>query len=108
MSEDGWMEWSKHVLKELERLNNSHENLRIKIEEVQQGIVELKNSGLASQKEIDGLKAWKNNIDEITSPTQLKELQEKVTDLDGFKVKAMTVFVVLQTALGIILSFLVG
>lgn len=99
---NGWSEWSKHVLKELERLNDNQEVLRTKIEEVQQSIVELKTNKTG----VDELKTWKQNMDEVTSPTQLKELQIKVADLEQFKTKAVTVFIVLQTIFGIVLAIL--
>jgi predicted nuclease with TOPRIM domain len=99
---DGWTEWSKHVLKELERLNASQETLRDKIEEVQQSITEMKSDRTG----LDEVKAWKKEIDEVTSPTQLKELQKTVADLEKFKVKAMTIFVVLQTIFGIAIAIL--
>lgn len=102
MPNEGWTEWSKHVLKELERLNDSQETLRTKIEEVQQGIAEMKGDRTG----IEDLKTWKKEIDEVVSPTQLKELQTKVADLEKFKIKAMTIFVVLQTIFGIVLTIL--
>lgn len=100
---DGWTEWSKHVLKELERLNDSQEALRTKLEEVQQGI-----AGMQSGRDIvDDLKIWKKEIDEVVSPTQLKELLETVDGLEKFKVKAITVFIVLQTIIGIIIAIVI-
>jgi DNA repair exonuclease SbcCD ATPase subunit len=102
MTNDGWTEWSKHVLKELERLNDNHETIRDKIEEIQQSIVEIKGG----QQGIEELRSWKKDMDEVISPTQLKELRDQVTELEKFKIKAMTIFLVLQTLVGIALAVL--
>ena len=100
---NGWTEWSKHVLKELERLNDSQEALRTKLEEVQQAI-----AGMQSGRDIvDDLKIWKKEIDEVISPTQLRGLVETVDNLEKFKVKAITVFIVLQTIIGIIIAIVI-
>ena len=45
---------------------------------------------------VDELRAWKEKIDEVASPTQLKELTKEVEDLKLFKTKAVTVFAVVQ------------
>ena len=100
MANEGWTEWSKHVLKELERLNTNHETIRDKIEEIQRNLAEVKSSG------INELRAWKKEVDEVTSPTQLKELKKKVEDLEKFKIKAMTAFVLAQGIVTIALAIL--
>ena len=98
----GWTEWSKHVLKELERLNASQEALRAKLEEVQRDIVEMHGDRTG----VGELKTWKKEIDEVVSPTQLKELHNQVMELEKFKIKAVTIFAVLQTITAIILAVL--
>ena len=52
------------------------------------------------------LQDWKKSIDEVVSPTQLKELCEKVSDLEKFKIKMVTGLLFLQIILGIILKFI--
>ena len=51
--------------------------------------------------EISSLKDWKGNVDEVSSPTQLKELQKEVSDLKTFKTMSTTVWVVVQIIFGI-------
>ena len=57
MSENGWAEYSRLVLK---------------------------------------LKTWKEKIDEVASPSQIKELVDEVQELKAFRTKAVTVFTVVQ------------
>ena len=42
------------------------------------------------------LKAWKDKIDDTLSPSQLKNLVKEVDDLKVYKVKAVTIFAVVQ------------
>jgi DNA repair exonuclease SbcCD ATPase subunit len=97
---EDWTQWSKHILTELVRLNDNYEGIRTEISEVHKEIVNLK----AGQSTVDDLKEWKKNLDEVCSPTQLKELKKEVEDLKAFKTKATTVFLVIQLIFGAIIA----
>ncbi len=94
MPEDnnGWSEYSRLVLKELETLATSITALNSEIQELKQEIARMRER----EDRVDDLKAWKEKVDEVVSPTQLKELMDEVQDLKGFKTKAVTVFAVVQ------------
>tara|TARA_B100001094_G_C18158471_1_gene787890 strand:+ start:407 stop:730 length:324 start_codon:yes stop_codon:yes gene_type:complete len=92
MSENGWAEYSKLVLKELETLGTGIEALRSELQDMKQELALLR----AKEDKVDELKAWKEKIDEVASPTQLKDLTKEVEDLKLFKTKAITVFAVVQ------------
>lgn len=102
MPQDSWTEWSQHVLKELERLNQSYETLRNKIESLQQIMSEM----ASHQTGVEELKTWKKEMDAVMSPPQLKELEKTVDDLKVFKVKAVTIWAVIQVIIGIVLAIL--
>jgi hypothetical protein len=55
---------------------------------------------------VDELKAWKEKVDEIASPSQLKELVSEVQQLKSFKIKAITIFTVVQFGMGAALWFM--
>jgi len=55
---------------------------------------------------VDELKAWKEKVDDICSPTQLKELTVEVENLRTFKTKAITIFTVIQFAMGFFVWYL--
>jgi hypothetical protein len=42
------------------------------------------------------LKTWKDKIDEIASPTQLKTVVNDIEELKMFRTKAVTTFMVVQ------------
>lgn len=99
---NGWGEYSRLVLKELETLAKGIDQLKDQILDLKGEIAELK----AKEDKVKELVAWKERIDEIASPTQLKEMQGKVTDLELFKTKAITMFVVVQFMMGLLMGVL--
>ncbi len=99
MDTSGWEVYSKMVLKQLEDLSNSMNGLRQEIQELKSEIAEIRGQ----QGNVQDLKEWKSKIDEVCSPSQLKDLRQEVEDLKLFKVKAITVFTVVQFLMGAIL-----
>lgn len=92
MSEDGWAEYSRLVLKELATLAKGIDALRSELQDVKQELAKMQ----VREDKVDELKGWKEKIDEVASPTQLKDLIAEVQDLKAFKTKAVTVFAVVQ------------
>ena len=97
-NENGWGEYSRLVLKELETLAQGIDKLNDNINEIKSELTLLK----AKEDKVDELRAWKEKIDEIASPTQLKETMKEVEDLKLFKTKAITIFAVVQFAMAAI------
>ncbi len=91
-SNKSWDQYSRLVLKELETLTQGIANLQRELEVVKSELAALK----AKEDKVQELIQWKQRIDDVASPVQLKELQNEVTDLKLFKTKAMTIFVVVQ------------
>ena len=100
--ENGWSEYSRLVLKELETLAINIQALNTEIQELKQEIAQMR----AREDRVDELKAWREKIDEIASPSQLKELVGEVQSLKSFKIKAITVFTVVQFGMGAALWFM--
>ena len=95
-SRNGWDQYSKLVLKELEVLGDSVTALREEINGLRDIISEMKGNTTYTVNTIAEIKLWKEKLDEVTSPTQLSELITDVEVLKDFKTKAVTVFVVVQ------------
>ena len=91
-NQNGWNEYSRLVLAELEKLNNKVDDITSDINGIKQEISKFEQV----KYDIKDLKNWKNNIDEVSSPTQLKELQKEVEKLKTFKTMSTTVWVVVQ------------
>ena len=92
MAENGWAEYSKLVLKELETLASSIQSLNTEIQDLKQEIARMRER----EDRVDELRAWKEKIDEVASPTQLQVALKEVDDLKQFKTKAVTIFAVVQ------------
>tara|TARA_B100001287_G_C22295590_1_gene350364 strand:- start:210 stop:542 length:333 start_codon:yes stop_codon:yes gene_type:complete len=96
MSEDnnqnGWNEYSRLVLKELENLASNIDGLKEELQEVRQEIAKMQ----VREDKVDELKVWKEKVDEVISPTQLKSLVDEVESLKHFKTKSITIFAVVQ------------
>lgn len=94
MSEDksDWSEYSRLVLNQLETLASSIQALNSEIQELKQEIARMRER----EDRVDELRAWKDKIDEVASPTQLQVKFNEVEDLKQFKTKAITVFAVVQ------------
>ena len=73
--------------------------LRVEIQELKSELAEIRGQ----QSNIQDLKDWKNKVDEVCSPSQLKELRDDVEEFKLFKAKAITIFAVVQFIMGAIL-----
>lgn len=91
-TQNGWNEYSKLVLKELETLSANIAGLKGEIQIVNQEIVKMQ----VREDKAEEVREWKGKIDEIASPTQLKEYLKKIEELEVFKTKAVTIFAVVQ------------
>ena len=91
-SENGWAEYSKLVLKELETLGSGIKELNDSMNEMRREITEIR----AREDKVQELAKWKERVDEVASPSQIKELKNEVEELKLFRTKAVTVFAVIQ------------
>jgi len=75
MSEnDGWETYSKLVLQQLETMSSGIEGLRSELQHVKEQLTELK----AKEDRVQDLKTWKEKMDDIASPPQIKEALEEI------------------------------
>ena len=96
-SENGWAEYSRLVLKELETLAQGIKELNESLQDVKKEIAVIR----AREDKVQELVSWKKRIDEVVSPSQLKDLQEEVESLKMFKTKAITIFTVVQFGMAV-------
>ena len=89
---NGWGEYSRLVLKELETLAQGIKDLNESMNDMKREIAEIR----AREDKVQELVKWKERIDEVASPTQLEKLKEEVEDLKMFRTKAVTIFAVIQ------------
>ena len=90
--DNGWSEYSRLVLKELETLASSIQALNTEIQELKQEITRMRER----EDRVDELRSWKDKIDDIVSPSQLETAIKEIENLKLFKTKAITIFAVIQ------------
>ena len=96
-AQNSWNEYSRLVLKELETLALGINSLRHEVADLKQEIAELR----LKEDKVKELRDWKDKIDDVASPSQLREHIKKIDELNQFKTKAITIFAVVQFGMGI-------
>ena len=89
---NGWNEYSRLVLKELETLADGVEALQKELQEVRRDIAKIESR----ETKIDEVREWKARLDEIISPAQLKELVREHKENREFMIRSVTVIAVIQ------------
>jgi uncharacterized protein YigA (DUF484 family) len=97
MNENGWENYSRLVLQQLEALASGIESLREELHDVKNQLTEIK----AKEDRVQDLKEWKSKFDEVVSPTQLGTALRELEDLKLFKTKAITGFAVIQAMMAL-------
>ena len=100
-NQNGWNEYSKLVLKELETLATAIGSLRDELQDVKQELAKIQ----VREDRIEEIKVWKEKIDEIASPTQLGDHLKRLDELETFKTKAVTIFAGVQFLMAIAVAW---
>jgi len=99
-----WAEYSKLVLKELDRMNNNYENLRSDFDERFKEIND-KLSDVKNTKELTSeLKAWQEKVNEVWSPTQMKESKDELYKQKNRWTATVAILAFIQIVLSIIVA----
>jgi len=98
---NGWNEYSRLVLEQLETLSAGIDGVRDEMQGIKQDLAIMK----VKEDRITDIKIWKDKLDEIASPTQLKNVLKEVEELKLFKTKAITIFMVVQAMMGLALAW---
>ncbi len=99
---NGWNEYSRLVLKELETLAKGISDLSKEIQDLKKEIAIIKDR----EDKVDKLQVWRDRIGEIISPSQLQEMVLEIKMLKEFKNMSMTVFGVVQIIMGLLMWWL--
>lgn len=94
--EDGWDSWSKHVLKELQRLNIGQDHIQQEMHNIKVSMNEMAVLKIS----VDELKRWREGLSEVVSTSQLKDYINKTEELEKFKIKAIAIFTFVQITFG--------
>jgi DNA repair exonuclease SbcCD ATPase subunit len=98
---DTWGEYSKLVLKELERLNESTEKMRTDMDtrfnELNTRITEIKNI----EGKVISQSAWIDKVNDVWSPSQMKEAKDELYKQKNRWAAAIAIIAFVQIAVGL-------
>jgi len=101
-----WGDYSKLVLKELERLNDNYEKMRLDIDsrfqEMQNTLSDFKNT----ERLVSDHKAWIEKVNDVWSPQQMKEAKDEIYSQKNKWVATVAIVTFLQIVLGFVIFFL--
>jgi hypothetical protein len=101
-----WGDYSKLVLKELERLNDNYEKMRLDIDsrfqEMQNTLSDFKNT----ERLVSDQKAWIEKVNDVWSPQQMKEAKDEIYSQKNKWVATVAIVTFLQIVLGFVIFFL--
>jgi polyhydroxyalkanoate synthesis regulator protein len=103
-NKDTWADYSKLVLKELERLNENHEKMRSDFD-TRLNEMNLKlNDVKGIEKSVNQNSEWIQRVTDIWSPTQMKEAKDELYKQKNRWVAAIAVMSFIQIIVGIVIS----
>lgn len=103
-NKDTWADYSKLVLKELERLNENHEKMRADFD-TRLNEMNLKlNDVKGIEKTVNQNSEWIQKVSEIWSPSQMKEAKDELYKQKNRWVAAIAIMSFIQIVIGIVIS----
>jgi hypothetical protein len=101
-----WGDYSKLVLKELERLNDNYEKMRLDIDsrfqEMQNTLSDFKNT----ERLVSDHKSWIEKVNDVWSPQQMKEAKDEIYSQKNKWVATVAIITFLQIVLGFVIFFI--
>jgi hypothetical protein len=101
-----WGDYSKLVLRELERLNDNYERMREDIDsrfkEMNNSLSDFKNT----EKIVFDQKSWIEKVNDVWSPVQMKEAKDELYNQKNKWVATVAIITFIEIAFGILVLFL--
>jgi hypothetical protein len=101
---DTWSDYSKLVLKELERLNDNHEKMRSDFDN-RLNEMNLKLSDVKGiEKNVNVNSSWIEKVNDVWSPTQMKEAKDEIYKQKSRWVATIAIVTFVQIMIGLAIS----
>lgn len=99
-----WGDYSKLVLKELERLNETYESMRTNIDsrltEINNKLSDFRNT----ENTVKDHKLWVKEVNDVWSPNQMQAAKDELYAQKGKWTAAIAIFSFIQIIMGIIIA----
>ena len=99
-----WAEYSKLVLKELDRMNNNYESLRENLEEKFKDINEKLSDVKNTERSVQEIKLWQEKVNEVWSSRQMKEAKDEIYRQKNRWVATIAILTFIQVILALIFA----
>jgi hypothetical protein len=104
IEKESWGDYSKLVLKELERLNENYENMSVnitnKFQEISNTLSDFKNT----EKTVQDQKTWIEKVNDVWSPAQMKEAKDELYKQKSKWGATIAIITFVQILLGIAIA----
>lgn len=104
ISRNGWSEYGRLVLKELERLNEGQEKLRQDFEKQFKELNEKMTEFKGTEQEVKELKEWREKVTEVWSTTQMKQAKDELYEQKNKWQRVVGIVIAVQVIFGIIIA----
>lgn len=103
-NKDTWADYSKLVLKELERLNENHEKMRTDFDSRLNEMSLKLNDIKGIEKTVNQNSDWIQKVNDIWSPIQMKEAKDEIYRQKNRWVAVIAVMSFIQIMVGVVLT----
>ena len=103
-NKDTWADYSKLVLKELERLNENHEKMRTDFDTRLNEMSLKLNDIKGVEKTVNQNSDWIQRVNDIWSPIQMKEAKDEIYRQKNRWVAVIAIMSFIQILVGVILT----
>lgn len=103
-NKDTWADYSKLVLKELERLNENHEKMRTDFDSRLNEMSLKLNDIKGIEKTVNQNSDWIQKVNDIWSPIQMKEAKDEIYRQKNRWVAVIAIMSFIQIVVGVVLT----
>ena len=108
ISKNGWSEYGRLVLKELERLNEGQDKLREDFDkqfrELNNKITQTTNNYENASQDLNNLKEWKDKVTEVWSVSQMKQSKDEVYEQKNKWQRVVGIVIAVQIIFGVVIA----
>jgi len=105
VSKNGWSEYGRLVLAELQRLNAGQEEMKIDLDAKFQNLNDRISEFKTLEKEVVDIQEWKKSVIEIWSPTQMQQSKNEIYKQKGYYQRVIGIVIAIQVAFSLFMMF---
>ena len=105
ISKNGWSEYGRLVLNELERLNEGQNNLKLEIDKKFSELAEKMSDFKNTEKEVEEIKVWREKVTEVWSPKQMQQAKDEIYEQKNKWAKVLGIIIALQVLFTLFIAF---